>query len=396
MRTRLLSGVLLVTATWLGLVLLPQPAEAIPSFAKKHDMTCSGCHLPFPLLNEFGRAYKQNGYRIGEMTETKPRRIADDLILNNEFPITVRLVGRPYDKKTQDPTWKLDALHEAELMVAGNPHPEMSAWMAVAAEDETDWTASLEEGVVGVHLHPMLNIQAGYANIFFSDLYDTLANTARRMTVSRKKALDFTVGSNTKRLWEPVQQVNINGQIARVYYLAAVATNNGGTEGDEKDKDVLGRLAVNVIQDTTVGGFYYGGSDTLGPVGTPFDDRFRRVGIDLRHDCQLTGASILALNLWSRDENPNGTGNAVDLMAGYVEVLRPFDVGGRMIVPLARYNWGGSDDDQALAESLRAYTLQVGYYPYANVRAVAEYTGEQSGQSNNNDNRLTAQFDVVF
>jgi hypothetical protein len=102
------------------------------------------------------------------------------------------------------------------------------------------------------------------------------------------------------------------------------------------------------------------------------------------------------MNLWSRDENPDGTGNAVALMAGYVEVLRPFNVGGRTIVPLARYNWSGSDDDQALAESLRAYTLHVGYYPYGNVRAFAEYTAEQSGQSNNNDNRLTMQFDVTF
>lgn len=31
-----------------------------------------------------------------------------------------------------------------------------------------------------------------------------------------------------------------------------------------------------------------------------------------------------------------------------------------------------------------------------NVRAFAEYTAEQSGQSNNNDNRLTMQFDVAF
>ena len=400
MRTRLLLGALLATGMWTVTALLPPAAQAIPSFAKKHDKDCFECHIAYPTLNDAGRAYKQDGYRIGTVTEKRPREIDEDLILNNEFPFSTRIIGRPYDKRAGDPNWKLDALHEGELLIGGNPHPQISAWLDVEAADDTDWTPELAEGMVGFHPSPLLNIQAGYADIFFSDPYDTLTNGGRRMTVSRKMPLEFTVGSNTKRLRDPVQQVNINGRLALVYYLAAVATNNGGAEGDEKDKDVMGRVMVNVMRDTNVGGFYYGGKDLIAPSTTPttapFEDRFRRYGVDLRHDCRLTGASILALNLWSWDNQPNVTPGEVTLMAGYVEVLRPIMVADHTLVPLARYNWAGSHDDQALAESLRTYTLQVGYYLYDNVKTFAEYTAAQSGRSNDNDNRVTLQFDVVF
>jgi hypothetical protein len=393
---RILLGALLATGMWSATVLFPPGAQAIPSFAKKYDMDCFECHIAYPMLNDAGRAYKQDGYRLGTITEKHPRKIHESLILNNEFPFSTRIVGHPYDKKAGDATWKLDALHEVELLIAGNPDPQISAWLDVKAGDDTSWTPELIEGMVGFHPSPMLNIQAGYAHIFFSDPYDTLTNGGRRMTVSRKMPLEFTVGSNTKKLRDPVQQVNINGRLSRVYYLVAVATNNGGIEGDEKDKDVMGRLMVHVMRDTNVGGFYYGGKDLIGPSTAPFEDRFRRYGVDLRHDGLFSGTSLLAVNLWSWDDNPNGAGREVTLMAGYVEILHPFFVGRRTLVPLARYNWAGSRDDQTLAQSLRAYTLQVGYYLYDNFKTFAEYTAAQSGQSNDDDNRVTLQFDVVF
>ncbi|MBI3607163.1 MAG: hypothetical protein HY207_04265 [Nitrospirae bacterium] len=361
-------------------------------------MDCFGCHIAYPMLNDAGRAYKQDGYRLGTITEKNPRKIEESLILNNEFPFSMRIVGRPYDKMTSGANWKVDALHEADLLIAGNPDSWISAWLDVKAADDTlsAWTPEFAEGMVGFHPSPMLNIQAGYADIFFSDPYDTLTNGGRRMTVSRKMPLEFTVGSNTKRLRDPVQQVNLNGRFLGVYYLAAVAANNGGTQGDEKDKDGMGRLAVEVTSNTHVGGFYYGGKDLIGSTAPLVEDRFRRYGVDLRHDGLFTGTSLLAVNLWSWDDNPNGTGREVTLMAGYVEIVRSLFVGKHTLVPLARYNWAGSHDDQALAESLRAYTLQLGYYLYDNVKSFAEYTAAQSGQSNNNDNRVTVQFDVVF
>src|SRR4029077_14189165 len=35
---------------------------AVPSFARKYGVSCSQCHSEYPLLNDFGRQFKLNGY----------------------------------------------------------------------------------------------------------------------------------------------------------------------------------------------------------------------------------------------------------------------------------------------------------------------------------------------
>ncbi len=43
---------------------LPRESQAIPPFARKYATACSTCHVVFPKLNSFGRAFRANGYRI--------------------------------------------------------------------------------------------------------------------------------------------------------------------------------------------------------------------------------------------------------------------------------------------------------------------------------------------
>lgn len=47
-----------------GLLLLwSSPASAIPAFARWYGMSCSGCHVLWPVLKEAGRGFKMSGYR---------------------------------------------------------------------------------------------------------------------------------------------------------------------------------------------------------------------------------------------------------------------------------------------------------------------------------------------
>jgi hypothetical protein len=41
-----------------------RPAEAMPPFARAYKTPCTTCHVQFPKLNDFGIAFKQNGYRM--------------------------------------------------------------------------------------------------------------------------------------------------------------------------------------------------------------------------------------------------------------------------------------------------------------------------------------------
>ena len=47
----------------------PQSAEAIPAFARKYSLSCTACHEAWPKLNDFGRTFRDNGYRLKTGTD---------------------------------------------------------------------------------------------------------------------------------------------------------------------------------------------------------------------------------------------------------------------------------------------------------------------------------------
>jgi hypothetical protein len=54
--------------TWLlvlGLLIAGESAYGIPAFARKYGLPCSACHEAWPMLNNFGQTFKDNGYQLG-------------------------------------------------------------------------------------------------------------------------------------------------------------------------------------------------------------------------------------------------------------------------------------------------------------------------------------------
>jgi hypothetical protein len=47
-----------------GQALVTSEAHAVPAFARKYGMKCTACHEAWPVLNEFGRAFRDNGFRF--------------------------------------------------------------------------------------------------------------------------------------------------------------------------------------------------------------------------------------------------------------------------------------------------------------------------------------------
>lgn len=58
--------VLIVVAT----LRVPPPAQAIPPFARKYKTSCTTCHDDFPHLNDFGKAFKDAGFKFPTDDET--------------------------------------------------------------------------------------------------------------------------------------------------------------------------------------------------------------------------------------------------------------------------------------------------------------------------------------
>ena len=52
------------------LVLYPAASYAIPAFARQYQTSCSTCHLDFPKLNDFGKAFKDAGFKFPSDDDT--------------------------------------------------------------------------------------------------------------------------------------------------------------------------------------------------------------------------------------------------------------------------------------------------------------------------------------
>src|SRR5947209_6075098 len=61
---RSLAGGLLLTSILLLLFFTPADSFAIPAFARKYGLRCSACHVAWPILNDFGWRFKDNGYQL--------------------------------------------------------------------------------------------------------------------------------------------------------------------------------------------------------------------------------------------------------------------------------------------------------------------------------------------
>jgi hypothetical protein len=68
------------------------PSYAIPAFARKYQTSCTTCHNDFPELNDFGEAFKKNGFKFPKDDETfvkEPPVMLGAKAQKEEFPNTV-------------------------------------------------------------------------------------------------------------------------------------------------------------------------------------------------------------------------------------------------------------------------------------------------------------------
>ncbi|HYW66410.1 MAG TPA: hypothetical protein VFB10_06860 [Candidatus Dormibacteraeota bacterium] len=66
----LLSGLAMAGAVvWVVLAAAPK-SDAIPAFSRKYQTSCTTCHNNYPELNDFGEAFKKNGFKFPKDDET--------------------------------------------------------------------------------------------------------------------------------------------------------------------------------------------------------------------------------------------------------------------------------------------------------------------------------------
>lgn len=367
-------------------------AQAVPSFARKHELNCSACHTAYPQLNATGRGFKENGYRFltdEEVTDTM--QISDLLQLEKHVPLSAVFVARPYDKKDSGVA-KTRALHEVEIIVAGNLAKDWSGYFEIEAEDETGFELELAPAVLTYNHSKEFNVQFVYGPTFWADSYGIIGDHFR-LTRGHVGAIDQRFGGADAggRFRAVRQNVGVYGRFSdRFFYNVNYSGKAADAEGE--DASVYSALFnVDITDDIMVGAFIMDGQDK----DTNRD--FNRTGVQFQADVQdirFQGLYIAATD--DRDAaDVRGPGeddnDAFSLQAFYTfrdDSLRP------TWVPLIRYDTYETNDG---ADSFDEITLNLGYYFNQNIKAYLEYWDRFDAPTPaQEDSRITLQIIAAF
>lgn len=367
-------------------------AQAVPSFARKHELNCSACHTAYPQLNATGRGFKENGYRFltdEEVTDTM--QISDLLQLEKHVPLSAVFVARPYDKKDSGVA-KTRALHEVEIIVAGNLAKDWSGYFEIEAEDETGFELELAPAVLTYNHSKEFNVQFVYGPTFWADSYGIIGDHFR-LTRGHVGAIDQRFGGADAggRFRAVRQNVGVYGRFSdRFFYNVNYSGKAADAEGE--DASVYSALFnVDITDDIMVGAFIMDGQDK----DTNRD--FNRTGVQFQADVQdIRFQGLYIAGTDDRDagdvrgpgEDDNDT---FSLQAFYTfrdDSLRP------TWVPLIRYDTYETNDG---ADSFDEITLNLGYYFNQNIKAYLEYWDRFDAPTPaQEDSRITLQIIAAF
>ncbi len=382
MNIKNIISVLLAT----GFTLAAFTVEAVPSFARNEGKNCSYCHNAWPQLNSKGRTYKELGYRLPDSSLMSFKDIAEE----SAFPISAVLVARPYDKKDSGDR-KIRALHEVEVMVAGQIGDGWSGFFELEAEDEDTNARGLEVGVANAVLaygyNAAVNLQFNYGPTLWADPYGFLGDSFR-LTRGHVGVIDQKYGGVDGRIRSTRQNVAVTGRpVGVLFYSVGVSGEDSDAEGVEANT-LHARLAFDVTKDIMVGGFVIDGevNSTAAPT------EYQRLGLDAQADI---GNARVQLAFVSGEDDTATPGIEVDNDAASLQAyyVMKSDTGAPTWVPLIRFD---SYDKEGGAETIDEITLNVTRYFTQNVKAYVEYWDRSGEGSTADDDRLTVQLAVGF
>ena len=380
----LIATLAILGAGWLG------SAQAVPAFAHKYEKSCSYCHTAWPQLNAKGRKFKEMGYRFKEDLKGN----AKEASYMEDFPLGAVIVSRPYDKKSSGER-ELHGVHEMELFLAGAVNKTISTFVEIEAEDEADWTLGVGHAVLNYRVNNAVNVQLGWAPLFFADPYGTIVDhfsptvshyalvNGEGGTVDGPSAADFGGADNAGSLGDQRQNVVVNGRIAKFFYIAGISGLADSATG-EKKSILSGRVAYDITDNLMVGALVVSGKsvDNLS---------FTRTGLDFMGD--FGGSRLQVGYITAKDDQAGGADHFSDRVLS-IQGMHTFktEKGKPTWVPVARYeNYTKSDGNDKYADLV----LGVSYYLSQNVKTMLEYKSDVNTPDGvDKENRATLQINV--
>lgn len=367
-----------------GFLMVPANLEAVPAFARKHQLACGQCHSAWPLLNRFGRTFKENGYRLDREPKAPaaPEDIVIDdlLVLARALPMSFRIQGRPIVKRNTDEHFLMQVVHELEIQITDAAAGDFSYFANIEAADDADWAVELADLVAGWHPRAQANIVAGLAPLTFADPFNTFSS--RRLTQDRPSPNNAGFQSG-HRFRDETPMAAFYGRAGQLFYTASVGTGAGDLVGADR-KDYFVRAAYDLPGGVSIGAFSLIGEKQLAQPTRV--QEYSRAGADL----QVDSHGFTANALWYRANEDLAT-TLVDQKnaAWYVQTLYVTPTVLRL-VPVFRYESVESNAGQASTQSA---ALALVTYVRGNINVSLDYTKQTKvppGRSKSN------RFSVLF
>jgi len=350
-------------------ILLPDPAQAIPAFARKYQVSCTMCHAPFPRLKPFGEQFAANGFKMPTAAQEPTRATIDTgdplLKLNREFPIAARVEAYGVARQKEEPKndfqtpWVFKAL-------SGGPISERVSYYVYFILEEGDVTG-LEDAylqflkVAGTGM----DVLAGQFQVS-----DPMFKRELRLERSDYEIYKVHVGEASPNLTYDRGLMLMATAPGDVDVVLTVVNGNGIPKGQfDNDNQKNGALRLaRQFGPARVGLFGYWGKEKR---ASGLSDTVTYFGPDLRLELGKNWEASIEY-LERRDDNPfflAGSPPTVKTRGGFVEVLFfPQGQDGRWALA-GLYNRIRSDDLSAELEDL---SLTANYLLARNVRLQLE------------------------
>jgi hypothetical protein len=358
-----------LTVVGIGLLFSPD-AGAVPAYARKHDLACSQCHSAWPLINKFGRTFKENGYRLDREPPSKEKpspdlEIDERLTLAKMLPMSMRFQGRPYVKSNTDTRSRMQIVHELEVQITDSAPKDFSYYINFEAADDAEWVVEAVDVTAGWHPKEAANIVAGTSRMTFADPYNTFAS--RRLTQDRPSPNGAGFQSGY-RFRDSTPFATFYGRVKGLYYSATVGTGQGDPIGADK-KDYMFRAAYDIPFGLSLGAFALVGERELAATATaPLRTQdYERTGMDMQFDRK--GFTANAAWFKAKEEDAATTLVTQENDAWYVQGLYviPTKI---PLVPVLRYESVESANGQA---ATKAFAVALIAYLRSNINVSIDY-----------------------
>lgn len=390
-----------LTAVVLFGFLMASKSEAVPTFARKYETSCSTCHYAFPRLNSFGRAFRNNAFRYP----------GDDQALVKQEPVSL---GAESQKKVfPNAIWPADipgvppiSFHWVSLWLY-QPHmkghefsfenpSELSAFMPGTIGDNLSFFFELGWEQAGAFSY------GGRVDYRFVDQFHVRVGNIDYLPVLDLERLtpeEYNYGSFQERdgsgieFWGATNGPQDQGGL--IYSAGVINGENDGVENIDlnSNKDVFAKVSYKI------GGMGVLGSSKASATVEPWRDNSITVGAfgHLGRNADASSLRNLGGNadIFFNDFNLFGLAMVEQTKAAgagkYANTTRLFTEGDYVIypwlIPLVRLQYTKPENESAVTEIVPAVVVLV----RANVKVVP--TGFIDTKNSDND-RFTIQFDI--